>query len=138
MEKEAKKATIPSHNSSEAIRGATCRAGTIFLARKQGKDKIKKYVTKKYRYNLNYNLEELQENNTWTCEVTVPQAIFLFLKSNDFEDSIRKAISIGGDTDTIDCMVGGFSEAYYGIPKELRNKALKLLPTDLRNIIIKA
>ena len=141
VEKEAKRATVPSHDSYQAIRGATCLAETIFLARnKEDKNKIKEYVTKKYGYNLNYNLEELQENNTFngSCEITVPQAIFLFLQSNDFEDSIRKAISIGGDTDTIACMVGGISEAYYGIPKELRNKALKLLPVDLRNIIIKA
>ena len=141
VEKEAKKATIPSHNSNQAIRGAQCLAGTIFLAKKkESKDKIIEYVTKKYGYDLNYNLEELQENNTFngTCEVTVPQAIFLFLQSNDFEDSIRKAISIGGDTDTIACMVGGISEAYYGIPKQLRNKALELLPEDLRQIIIKA
>lgn len=141
VEKEAKKATIPSHNSEQAIKGAKCLAGTIFLARKkEGKDKIEKYVTEKYGYDLNYNLEELQEKNTFngTCEVTVPQAIFIFLQSNDFEDSIRKAISIGGDTDTIACMVGGISEAYYGIPRELRNKTLELIPEDLRHIIIKA
>lgn len=141
VEKEAKKATTPSHNSKQAIKGAQCLAGTIFLARKkEGKDKIEKYVTEKYGYDLNYNLEELQECNTFngTCDVTVPQAIFVFLQSNDFEDSIRKAISIGGDTDTIACMVGGISEAYYGIPRELRNRALKLIPEDLRLIVIKA
>ena len=141
VEEEAKKATIPSHNSSNAIKGAKCLAGVIFLARKkESKDNIRKYVTQKYRYDLNYNLEELQEYNTFngTCEVTVPQAIFMFLQSNNFVDSIRKAISIGGDTDTIACMVGGISEAYYGIPRELRNKALELIPEDLRHIIIKA
>lgn len=141
VEEEAKKATIPSHNSSNAIKGAKCLAGVIFLARKkESKDNIRKYVTQKYRYDLNYNLEELQEYNSFngTCEVTVPQAIFMFLQSNNFVDSIRKAISIGGDTDTIACMVGGISEAYYGIPKDLRNKALKLIPKDLRKVLIKA
>ena len=141
VEEEAKKATIPSHNSSNAIKGAKCLAGTIFLARKkESKDNIRKYVTQKYRYDLNYNLEELQEYNTFngTCEVTVPQAIFMFLQSNNFVDSIRKAISISGDTDTVACMVGGISEAYYGIPRDLRNKALKLIPKDLKNILIKA
>ena len=141
VEEEARKATIPSHNSSKAIKGAKCLAGTIFLARKkESKDNIRKYVTEKYGYDLNYNLEELQEYNTFngTCEVTVPQAIYFFLQSNDFVDSIRKAISIGGDTDTVACMVGGISEAYYGIPRDLRNKALKLIPKDLKNILIKA
>lgn len=89
---------------------------------------------------MNYDLEELQETNTFdgTCNTTVPQAIFVFLQSNDFEDSIRKAISIGGDTDTIACMVGSISEAYYGIPKELRNKALKVMPEEMRKTIISA
>lgn len=68
----------------------------------------------------------------------MPQAIFVFLVANDFEDAIRKAISIGGDTDTIACMVGSIAEAYYGIPIELRNKALEQLPEDLKEIVIKA
>ena len=141
VEKEARKASMPSHDSYQAIKGAQCLAGVIFLARQKAtKEKIVKYVTKKYGYNLDYNLEGLQENNTFngTCEITVPQSIFLFLQSKNFEDSIRKAMSIGGDTDTIACMVGGISEAYYGIPKSLRNKALELIPTDLLKIIIKA
>ena len=93
-----------------------------------------------YGYNLNYDLEQLQKNNIFdgTCEVTVPQAIFVFLVSENFEDAIRKAISIGGDTDTIACMVGSIAEAYYGIPIELRNKALEQLPADLKDIVIKA
>lgn len=82
----------------------------------------------------------MQETNTFdgTSEKTVSQAIFVFLQSNNFEDSIRKAISIGGDTDTIACMVGSISEAYYGIPKDLRNKALKVMPEELRKTIISA
>ena len=82
----------------------------------------------------------MQETNTFdgTCKKTVPQAIFVFLQSNNFEDSIRKAISIGGDTDTIACMVGSISEAYYGIPRDLRNKALKVMPEELRKTMIAA
>lgn len=138
---EAKKTAVPSHNSEQAIKGAQCLATTIYLARKGiPKNEIKKDVIEKYGYNLDYILEELQRTNTFdgTCETTVPQAIFIFLQSNNFEDSIRKAISIGGDTDTIACMAGSISEAYYGIPKELRNKALGLIPLDLRKIIIDA
>lgn len=82
----------------------------------------------------------MQETNVFngTCEITVPQAIFIFLISDNFEDSIRKAISIGGDTDTIACMVGSISEAYYGIPKDLRNEALKILPQQFKYILINA
>lgn len=141
VELEAKKATIPSHDSEQAIRGSQCLATAIYLAREKiSKEQIREHLIKKYGYELNYNLESLQENNTFngTCKTTVPQAIFVFLQSNNFEDSIREAISIGGDTDTIACMVGSISEAYYGIPKDLRDKALELLPLDLRTIIINA
>lgn len=138
---EAKKSAIPSHNTSEAIRGAESLASAIFLARnKKSKEDIKNYITKKYGYNLEYDLEELQKTNIFnsTCDVTVPQAIFVFLNSISFEDSIRKAISIGGDTDTIACMVGAISEAYYGIPKDLRNKALNVIPEQFKHILMEA
>lgn len=138
---EARKTAIPSHNSFQAIQGAECLASTIFLARQnKSKNEIKDYITQKYTYNLENDLENLQRTNTFdgSCDVTVPQAIFVFLVSDDFEDSIRKAISIGGDTDTIACMVGSISEAYYGIPKNLRDDAFKLLPQRFKNILINA
>lgn len=141
VKKEARKTAIPSHDSQQAIRGAESLASCIFLARqKYEKDEIKKHIEQNYGYNLEYNLEELQKTNTFegSCEVTVPQAIFLFLESNNFEDSIRKAISIGGDTDTIACMVGSIAEAYYGIPKELRMQAIEILPDNFKDILIKA
>ena len=138
---EAKRSAIPTHNSIEAIKGAESLATTIFLARqKLPKDEIKKYITSHYGYNLELNLENLQNTNIFdgTCETTVPQAIFIFLNSNSFEDSIRKAISIGGDTDTIACMTGSISEAYYSIPKILRQQALDLLPQEFKKILLKA
>lgn len=138
---EAKKSAIPSHNTDEAIRGAESLASVIFLARnKKSKEDIKNYITEKYGYSLEYNLEKLQETNIFngTCNVTVPQAIFIFLNSTSFEDSIRNAISIGGDTDTIACMVGSISEAYYGIPKDLRNKALSIIPEQFKYILVEA
>lgn len=141
VQNEARKTAVPSHDTPQAIQGAECLASAIFLARqKRSKSEIKEYITKKYTYNLDNNLEELQKYNIFngTCDVTVPQAIFVFLTSQDFEDSIRKAISIGGDTDTIACMVGSISEAYYGIPKNLRDEAFNLLPQRFKNILINA
>lgn len=138
---EAKRSAIPTHNSIEAIKGAESLATTIFLARqKLPKDEIKKYITFHYGYNLELDLENLQNTNIFdgTCETTVPQAIFIFLNSNSFEDSIRKAISIGGDTDTIACMTGSISEAYYSIPKILRQQALNLLPYQFKDILLKS
>ena len=138
---EAKRSAIPTHNSIESIKGAESLATTIFLARqKLPKDEIKKYISSHYGYNLELDLENLQNTNVFdgTCETTVPQAIFIFLNSNSFEDSIRKAISIGGDTDTIACMTGSISEAYYSIPKILRQQALNLLPYQFKDILLKA
>lgn len=138
---EARKSALPSHNSIPAIRGATSLASTIFLARqKKTKEEIKNYIGQNYGYSFDYDLEHLQKNNIFdgSCAVTVPQAIFIFLTSNGFEDSIRKAISIGGDTDTIACMVGSISEAYYGIPKELRDKALQVIPAPFQKTLLDA
>lgn len=138
---EARKSALPSHNSIPAIRDATALASTIFLARqKKTKEEIKHYISKNYGYSLDYDLEHLQKTNIFngSCDITVPQAIFLFLNSNGFKESIRKAISIGGDTDTIACMVGSISEAYYGIPKELRDKALQVLPPAFQKTLFDA
>lgn len=138
---EARKSALPSHNSTQAIRGTVCLASTIFLARqKKSKTEIKDYLLQNYDYSFDYDLDHLRKTNVFngSCEVTVPQAIFIFLASHDFEDSIRNAISIGGDTDTIACMVGSISEAYYGIPKGLRDKALTILPDPFKKTLLDA
>ena len=84
------------------------------------------------------DLEELIQTNTFngTAQVTVPQAISVFLQSNSFEDSIRKAVGIGGDTDTIACMVGAISEAYFGISTELKKAAFNKLPVEFQTILL--
>ncbi len=118
---EATKTALPSHNSKSAIEGAQALASAIMLARNSfSKQEIKSYISTTFRYNLDLDLEMLQKTNTFnpTCKVTVPQAIFVFLQSNDFEDAMKKSLSIGGDTDTIACMVGALAESYYTIPKE--------------------
>lgn len=130
-------ATIPSHNNIEAIKGAECVATSIYLLRNGlSKEDLKKYIEKNY-YNINYNLEDLRKNNKFSskCSVTVPQAIYVFLESNSFEDSIRKAISIGGDADTIAAIVGSVSEAYYEIPDYLIEEANKYITDDMKKVI---
>lgn len=141
IQDEARKSALPSHNTTEGIKGAQAIASAIYLAR-IGKSKleINEYITDTYKYDLKLNLENLQETNIFnsTCAVTVPQAIYIFLISNDFEDSIRKAISIGGDTDTIACIVGSISEAYYGISNHLKDKIWCYLPDEFIKIIKEA
>lgn len=118
-------ATIPSHNHEESLLGAEAVAVSIYLLRNgMTKQDLKQYIEKKY-YSLNYNLETLRREYTVSSNTnkSVPQALFVFLESNNFEDAIRKAISIGGDSDTIAAIVGGLSEAYYGLDEKLVEKA---------------
>lgn len=124
VKEQARLATIPSHNHIDAIKGAEAIAVSIFLLRTgHSKEDVLGYVKNNY-YELDYDLEELQRNNTFSSKssVAVPQALFVFFSSNGFEDSIRKALSIGGDSDTIACMVGSLSEAYYGVDDKLKER----------------
>ncbi len=123
VKKHARLATIPSHNNEEAIKGAECVAVSIYLLRNgYSKESLEKYIKNNY-YELNYDLETLQRTYKFSSRTndSVPQALYIFLISNDFEDSIRKAISIGGDADTIACIVGSLAEAYYGVDEKLKN-----------------
>ena len=124
VKEHVKKATSPSHNHSDAIKAAEAVAVTIFLLRTgHAKEDVYNYVRDNY-YELNYDLEDLQRNYSFSSKSSdsVPQALFVFFESNDFEDSIRKALSIGGDSDTIACIVGSISEAYYGVDERLKKE----------------
>lgn len=125
--------TIVSHNHEEGIKGAEATAVAVYLTL-QGKNKeeIKKYIEENY-YNLNFDYEDLKKNYFFneTCQNTVPQAIYCFLISENFEDAIRTGVSIGGDTDTLCAITGAIAEAYYGIDKTMKEKALSFLDKDL-------
>ena len=124
VKEESKKATIPSHNHEDSIKASEAVAVSIFLLRKgMSKEEVIKYIKDNY-YSLDYDLETLQRTYTFSSKASnsVPQALYIFSVSKDFEDSIRKAISIGGDTDTIAAIVGSLSESYYGIPENLKQE----------------
>ena len=121
VKQETYKATIPSHNHPESILCAEAVATSIFLLRNGiSKEELKEYIEKNY-FKLDYDLEDLRRNYKFSSKSidSVPQAIYTFLESNSFEETIRNAISIGGDTDTIACIAGSLAESYYGIPQEL-------------------
>ena len=125
----SKAVTGVTHNHEEGLKGAEAVAMAIFWARK-GKDKeeIRQNIVQHY-YSLNFTIDGIRDTYLFneTCQETVPQAIVAFLESASFEDAIRTAISVGGDSDTLAAITGSIAEAYYGVPKELREKALTYL-----------
>lgn len=129
VKNEAYLATIPSHNHPEALESSKIVATSIYLLRNgMTKKGLETYIKDHYD-SLDFDLEDLRKNYMFSSKSkkSVPQALFVFLQSTSFEDAIRKAISIGGDTDTIACIVGSLSEAYYGIDEELIEGVLPYL-----------
>lgn len=123
----------PTHTHPEGVKGAQAIAMAIFLARnKKSKTIIKNTIQNLFDYNLDRTLDEIRPTYQFsaTCQETVPEAIIAFLESESFEDCLKKAISIGGDSDTIACMACSIAEAYYGIetiPQNLIDGALYVL-----------
>lgn len=126
------------HNHPEGIKGAQATAICILMAR-QGftKAEIHRAIAEDFRYNLAFTCDKIRDSYKWgaTCQDTVPQAIVAFFDGKDFEDCIRNAISIGGDSDTLACITGSIAEAYYGIPQHIYNKAMNYLTPELRNVV---
>ena len=133
----SRKVTEVTHNHEEGLKGAEATTVCIFFAR-TGKNmlEIRDYVDKHY-YSMNFTLDSIRDSYQFdeTCQGTVPQAIMAFLESSDFEDAIRNAISIGGDSDTLAAITGGIAEAYYGVPTNIRKHALTFLDEDLLKIL---
>lgn len=138
VRQEARCSAAVTHNHPEGIRGAEAIASAIFLARTgASKPDIKQYVESSFNYDLNVVLDELREHYEFdvSCQGSVPPAIAAFLQSTDFEDAIRTAVSIGGDSDTIACMCGGIAEAFYGgIPDAILQEIWQRLPPALSHI----
>ncbi len=136
---EAKRSSEPTHNHPEGIKGAQAVAASIFLARTgSSKEEIKKYIQNTFHYDLERTIDEIREIYVFdeSCQGTVPEAIIAFLESKDFENAIRLAISIGGDSDTIACITGGIALAYYKeLPSEIANKSWNLLPEEFKEMI---
>ena len=131
--------TAISHNHPEGLKGARAIALCMFLGRSgSSKTEIKERISSEFGYNLNQKCDVISKTNTFdeTCQVTVPQAITAFLESTDFEDAIRLAVSIGGDTDTIAAMTGAIAEAYYKeIPAQIIKHVLSILPPEMVKVI---
>lgn len=134
----SKAVTEVTHNHPEGLKGAEAVAVAVFLARSGWNLlEIRDYIVKNY-YRIGFTLDSIREEYDFdvTCQGSVPQALEAFFESTDFEDAIRNAISIGGDSDTIATITGAVAEAYYGIPTEIRKHALTFLDERLLAILV--
>lgn len=142
------------HNHPEGIKGAMAVADAIFMCRyyfggycgddetpisddpEECKRRIKKHIESEYGYDLSSSLDEIRPTYRFneSCQDTVPQAIIAFLESTDFEDAIRNAISLGGDSDTLAAITGGIAEAAYGVPQWMKERAWEYLDEPLREV----
>ncbi len=126
------------HNHPEGIKGAEAVASAIFLARNgSNKDEIENYIVKEFGYDLSRTCDEIRPNyfHDETCQKTVPEAITAFLEGESFEDVIRTAVSLGGDSDTLTCIAGSIAEAFYGVPKELEEECRSRISDDLTEVL---
>ena len=133
----ARKVTEVTYNHPEGLKAAEAVAVAIFMARRGSSMlEIRDVITRDY-YPLGFTLDDIRPTYRFdvSCQGSVPQAFEAFFESTDFEDAIRNAISIGGDSDTIAAICGGIAEAYYGIPSGLRKHALTFLDKELLQIL---
>ena len=134
------KVTGVTHDHPQGLKGAAATTAAIFLSR-QSKDKaeIKEFIEKHFEYDLSQTIDEIRPTYHFneTCQGTVPVAIQCFLESTDFEDCLRLAISVGGDSDTLAAIACSIAEAYYGVPWNLKLEADKRLPLQLLDILEK-
>jgi ADP-ribosylglycohydrolase len=129
--------TAVTHDHPEGIKGAQATAAAIFLARSGGTiNEIREYVAANFHYDFSRRVDEIRPTYKFdeSSQGTVPEAIVCFLESTDFEDAIRNAISLGGDSDTLACITGGIAQAHYGVPAGIADRAMSILDEDLRAV----
>jgi len=136
--KRAEMSAAVTHNHPEGIKGAQATAVAVFLARTgHSKETIKAEIEKRFGYNLDESLDHLRPHYQFdvSCQGTVPPALRAFLESEDYEDAVRKAVSLGGDSDTLACITGGIAHAFYKeIPPAIVDPVLERLDSSLRRI----
>lgn len=137
---ESEKATKVSHNDDISLMGAAIISLMIYYARiGMTKKEIETKINLFCNVDYNFDIDKLRNTNgfTYTCEDTLPLVLYSIFNTNSFEDAIRVSISLGGDTDTVACIVGSVAEALYGVPEELKKEANKFLPLEFQKILVK-
>lgn len=132
---ESRHSAAVTHDHPEGIKGAQATAAAIFLARiGENKADIRDFIVERFGYRFDFTLDDIRPTYQFdvTCQGSVPQALQAFFEADDFEDAIRNAISIGGDSDTIACITGGIAEAFYGeVPAAIRKEVFARLDGPL-------
>lgn len=126
------------HNHPEGVKGAESVAAAILMARQgASKEEIKDYIVSEFGYNLDRTCDEIRPDYRFdvSCQGSVPESIIAFLEGEDFEDTIRNAISLGGDSDTIAAIAGSIAGAFFEIPEEIVNKCLDRVPAEMKDVL---
>ena len=123
------------HNHPEGIKGAQAAALAIFLARTvRDKEAVRARITTLFGYDLNRTVDDIRPSYAFdvSCQGSVPEAIIAFLDADSYEDAVRNAVSLGGDSDTLACITGGIAQAFYNdVPGGIRDKVEEILTPDL-------
>jgi ADP-ribosylglycohydrolase len=137
---EAQKSAEVTHNHPEGIKGAQAAAAAVYLARiGKRKDEIREFIVDVFDYDLDRTIDEVRPVYDFdvSCQGSVPEAIIAFLESNDYENAVRLAVSIGGDSDTIACIAGGIAEAFYWeILEDITDFVQVILGPDLMKDVV--
>ena len=134
----ATQVTVITHNHPEGLKAAQATAVAIWLARQRtGAEEIRKELTERFGYRLDMTVDEIRPGYKFTeaSQDSVPQALVCALEATDFEDAMRNAVSIGGDSDTIAAIAGAVAEARFGIPDDIAAKTWSFLPRDMRVVM---
>jgi ADP-ribosylglycohydrolase len=136
---EAEKTAIATHNHPEGIKGAQAVSTAIFLARKgKTKPEIKDAIQRMFQYDLERTIDQIQPDYKFdvSCQGSVPESVIAFLEGNDFEETVRLAVSLGGDADTMACIAGSIAEAFYGgIPAGIEAETRRRLPAAMLQVV---
>ena len=135
----ARRSSAVTHDHAEGIKGAQATAAASWLARNgESKPRIRKYVEDTFGYDLGRRLDDIRPHYVFdvSCQGSVPESLICFLESDGFEDALRNAISLGGDSDTMSCIAGGIAEAYYGgVPAAISDEVTARLPDDFLDVM---
>jgi ADP-ribosylglycohydrolase len=138
VREEALHSAVVTHSHEEGVKGAQAVASAIYLARTGAtRDEIRAFVEGEFGYDLQRSVEEIRPHYNFdvTCQGSVPEAMVAFLEAEDFEDAIRNAVSLGGDSDTLACIAGSLAEAYFGgVPVPIREAAFERLDEPLADV----